>query len=818
MISDLTLYWNTEILTNKNFKIDSIADYLATKTKQVISRFQYIKHQLFTTIKIDMNQSNLDYLQVDNIDYLSIQNYTEDVSPKEALVYYFVLRKRWLSQSTIALDLYQDTINSFDGKYTLSDKTKVIREHKDRWYKNPTTYSDTQSFTITTDYAEVEDYNLIIEFSLPTTLQNVNSIDEPDLGTDIESFTYSLNNIAGVWYGSLRIVVSTDNLDISDLPITIDVVFKYNQIYRIIDEYPEGITPLLLKQKEDVVLEGEIKWYLVYQNDPDDSNNPVAIFLSPSRDLSISQSGSYAITESAFTNNQFMEFAEDMNPNQLKVIINNVAYSPTIEWDDDAKVYHNIKIIHNSVDPTKLNVWVVKLYCTLHNGEWHVDWSSDREIAVGISSLQIEYADGVCYYYLGDTASQGYTIPRPINSSLAPTLTPRTLSSIKDTNRSLKKYVKIIELPYSPIPYSFDEYGNFILGNEGTIVSFDDDGDGVDSYRIELDKDVLLDGIYTNIRDNEIDNPLSHIFDSIGIPALTDVKDISRESKLYSSEFFNPKFVYDSFSYIFRLEAQNSSLLQNTDYFEFIFKPTNTIHSRFLFKFNQEKLKISREDYDSILIVNRNNELPIYTNDYLDYIRSGYNFDVKNKEISEFATILGAGLGVVGGVGSIGVSIATGNVASSVGGIASVVSSIAGAINTIAKNELSLEQKIQEKRLKATSVQGADDIDLLSYYANNDKAKICYYQPTERMRNLLFDLFYYCGYATQEYKIPTLNTRKWFNYIQADVVFKTSYNLPEDVLEDIKQRYAIGITCLHKVNGSWDFTQTKENWEVSIIG
>ena len=130
MTSSVKLYFNSNILPNRNLEIDNLSDYLVTLTKETLDNFQYVKHKLFLSIKINKDQSHLDYKESDNIDYLSIQNGTESI------IYYFVIGKEWVSTSTIRLDLYMDTINTAKNDYTLSNKTKIAREHKDRWIKN----------------------------------------------------------------------------------------------------------------------------------------------------------------------------------------------------------------------------------------------------------------------------------------------------------------------------------------------------------------------------------------------------------------------------------------------------------------------------------------------------------------------------------------------------------------------------------------------------------------------------------------------------------------------------------------------------------
>ena len=76
--------------------------------------------------------------------------------------------------------------------------------------------------------------------------------------------------------------------------------------------------------------------------------------------------------------------------------------------------------------------------------------------------------------------------------------------------------------------------------------------------------------------------------------------------------------------------------LQTTS-FDVYFKPTNTINSKFAFHFDFGSIAEfgtfkQTIDYEDYLLVNRNNEETIFSNDYLNYIRTGYNYDKKVRE------------------------------------------------------------------------------------------------------------------------------------------------------------------------------------------
>ena len=294
-----------------------------------------------------------------------------------------------------------------------------------------------------------------------------------------------------------------------------------------------------------------------------------------------------------------------------------------------------------------------------------------------------------------------------------------------------------------------------------------------------------------------------------GTPSKSDLRNIAYETKLKHSDFFQPKAIYDSFSRVF----QNENMEFYTDtYIQIGFKVTNTINSRFYFDLNEIGSKYADEDYPRILYVARNNEVALFNSPYINYIRSGFNYDVKSKQrqeafswISTIAT-LGAGIGsVVAGSKTLGAGL-----------IASSIISLGSAINTTIQAETNMQAKLNALKYQANSIYGADDIDLMSEYAGN-KLRYAIYEVSPRMKNLLFDLFHYTGYIDDVTEIPNTTTRIWFNFLQCEPHFKYINNISQECLEELINRYKGGVTILHSnnINGvlTWDFEREKENWE-----
>ena len=294
----------------------------------------------------------------------------------------------------------------------------------------------------------------------------------------------------------------------------------------------------------------------------------------------------------------------------------------------------------------------------------------------------------------------------------------------------------------------------------------------------------------------------------------TELRNDYYESKLYSSELYAPKFIYDSFNLNF--ELQNMATIPTE--FNVDFTTTSTINSTFMFTFPEYELKYSGQDYDNILVVRRNNEITLYNNAYINYIKTGYNYDVKNKNIQSTQGWISAGLQIAGSVISFLAAGATGGLSAvaAIGLATSATVTIANNISNDVKAERSIQQKLEEARNQATSVSGSDDIDLLTKYSNN-KAKLAIYKASDNVMKHAADLFYYCGYAANRQDIPNTTSRYWFNYIQCEPVFnEEETSIYKNYLDDIKARYNAGITVYHDHNNTYDWGQTHENWEINL--
>ena len=300
-------------------------------------------------------------------------------------------------------------------------------------------------------------------------------------------------------------------------------------------------------------------------------------------------------------------------------------------------------------------------------------------------------------------------------------------------------------------------------------------------------------------------------------------RNINYETKLLHSDYFIQKFVYDSFSFNYALEYLDTTDLTGQSLYV-NFDVSLTMSSKFMFDQTAYKsfLEIDTQDYSGIVYVARNNELPIFNSEYINYIKAGYNYDIKTRN-RQLNTSLVSGLLQLGGAIVSAVAGGPIGVAGAVGlGISAVSTFIKTATNT-AQADQNIAQKLKQTELQAVSVNGADDVDLMTEYTYDNKAKIVVYEISERMKKCMFDLFHYFGYIANYQGIPNTTSRKCFNFIQADIVFATTTNFTKEIADEIVSKYKEGITFIHHYSlydgdiavSGWDLEQQYENWEVN---
>lgn len=831
------LYKNSKILPDKNFKVDSLEDYLETLTKEEFLKMQHIKHGLSISVDINKTQATLDFFNsANNYNYISIQNVGDDTYP----CYYFILRKVWLSNGAIRFILKMDTLNTFTterGSYSISNKTLVDREHKDRFglfmvigstiddgfIDNDVIFNKQKILELTgQSHLEFDHNNVTIKWFNNQTHKFVDeySLVCAEIRTDdgqIKIYGYdnddnvilksviNLDQLPDYYYLSWRTNSSYDDFTCAEIE---DDIYKLydeyftTKIKRTIDMYGEGLTPILLKTGSLKINDknlGDVNWYLVYKNRDDveatDFNqvNPVECYVIQDNPINVTYTGGNVIAVKDLEDGHLYYVKWDANVTLTD------DQSRTGSTNETSTARYGLYFYKSGNDivwgETYGNQGDTPQYATLYT-----EIGRTKYLSSNVNPLIAGKSDSILHVL---TPTEWTNETSEVTLTLASSSVQ--IDGIDDIDRSSAKMIKIIKLPYCPIEltksgsiYSFDSSKfEYKATDEITGIAFKD----LNMSLLRSIETLMLNPYYA-IEDLDFTNVSPY-----------DKYQSKFESKLLHSDFYQKKFVYDSFSYTFKLEFADvyNDIPQ---LFNFKFKMTTTINSKFLYQFDETILSYATEDYERSLPVARNNEMALYNNQYINYLRTGFNYDVKSKNRQEVASVVGTGLQLVGAIASFASAGVTGGmgIATGIGLLTSTTMSAINTANTIAQSEQNIQARMTQARSQATNVSGSDDVDLMSYYAGN-RPRMMTYELSPKMKQAMLDVFHYNGYISGEMKVPNTTGRIWFNFVSCDIIFSEVKNIPDDCLEDLKTLFKDGVTYMHKYENEWNWERQYENWE-----
>ena len=812
-----------ELIPSKLLVVDNLEDYLATKTYKNITDFQYVKNELELSINVDISQEYSQPRSTTNFKYVSIQNYGEQVH------YYFVKKATWRSKTCVRFELVMDVLNTFqEGRdFNFKSNTRIVREHKDRFSKRVVdrfiqfslfTFILTGTLNVD-DSIEVQDQNeanvlegkidaisldddthvglvkIKISASETRTDEEIRAALLLLRNTSIRFYKNASNNLVG-YFTSLSQVTHT---------------YKY---WRNIDVVNEGINPIL---QNETAVGSKIEsakpilrqnWYLLYrnQNDPDDSLvNPVDCYLIPENTTSVdnglvtngrilpstlnantyyyaklpsgvtmSLSNGYTITGGSPRRTGMIITKQSNGLITISIFTESDPIGFTMNYN---ATYDDISYIAFSAFP----ITYIASLTPIDAYDWFDIFNHDQEDSSWTDSFAGDYIDG-----------------------------------IELLDRTSAKNIKLIKLPYCP--YNFSVSGSVLqlTGTDWYYTSIQQDNGDMKVIKLN-DLNVSLDNTF----DIPTYQPLGKLYYGDITPSLTDDRSVGRESKLFHSDFYQPTYVYDSFTYKVQLEKLNEALYNasNVANLSISFDMTKTINSRFMFTFNNLYFKLATENYAKYMPIARNNEEVLYNVPYINYIRNGFNYDVKSKERSNISNAIGLGLSVASTVASLALPTVPLKVAGVIGSLASMALAIKNTVVTAQQNEDSIRRKLQETANQTASVAGSDDVDLMSIYAEN-RLKYLVYEPTPLMKSILFDLFFYAGYASGRMGKPSHNTRVNFDYLECEASLENEGSIPDECVQELINCFKTGVCYLHKttrVSDIWDFEQKYENWEKSVM-
>lgn len=817
----LRLYKDTKIKQDKNFMFDDIEDYLSNYEYKIFE-VQYQKQERELFLKLVLEQIYSNSLKENSYNYAVIDNEGEESS------YYFISDITWTAYNTCKLHLTLDILNTFKlGKhYELTDKTRVYREHKDRlrtverlytsFIDNRLPYANFNYYEITANEGAVSSVYCDNELILNREGIIDKRVHFNYLQVINNNGTYILRLSEGnnVIFEGEDCIIYAANLGVFDVPNATEFLKSlYAKNYRLAKslirniekESEEFNATLYHNTEEDKIIEdsaNNLKWSLLYINRDDISetniNNPVLCKLYPSKKIYIN-SDTFLLTQNNMPVNKFMNISILENPNFKIVINSNHPYEQPFSYSRHKSV--SLKFLEGN------KVQVIAFYNDATQPSFTSTYSEFEIVCENVRKIRIS----------DNSLNQNTTLTDLEALPLDPRFVEGRVLVEDDNyiNRLDSKIVKLITLPYCPIKIkqvTFDDAIN-VYQYDSNEVSYNST-----DFSLQL---VNLNIKFKNEIISNIDDPLKELIIKNDFTTLNeDLRNDNLESKIYHSDFYYKKFVYDSFSYIYQYELINFEKSINT-YFEFDFIMSSSINSRFMFYFkNYHVDSYAVDDYNNYLIIARNNERTLYNSAYINYIKTGFNFDVKNKNTQNFMNWGSFALSLGATIATVASTIATSGATAPllVGASVSTVGSFTNAINSTISSERNFEQKQEQLKSQSTNVINSDDFDLLNEY-NKNSLLLMTYKVSERVRKLLLDLFYYYGYKCNEIKMPDLNTRKYFNFIQceADIKEYQSILIKEEYYNLLVELYNKGVTLFHNYNGHYDIEQIKDNSERNLI-
>lgn len=620
---------------------------------------------------------------------------------------------------------------------------------------------------------------------------------------------------------------------------------KANRWLPLIDRIPEGIGFPVKRLFTSYIEDDAIDWTTFYFSEAQSGDSPIAMRVAPNKAVSVAQpTASESVTESvdaSWANGAYYVTEAETTSGNRDVTLtyqNTQGSSSTkkasllAEIPDPSNAAKKLKCLAIRIVKTSNKISAVSLF---YDNENNYVTSSEISQPYGGQGAFTQFSfpkclrDGVYGQTELTALSDILSLPpMPIGFFDLGTFDARDLRPSTEINRTSLYLKKAIENPYRPFSYS----GKM---DDGTPILWD----GMRATNGIL---VFADKSLFGKNDFSFYPTDRKVIGELSLPQLltTPTEDpagkqtaLANETKAYHSDFYFVKLVYDSFSLPMKEEEcyfnVNIGSEENKN-IVFRFIASSDMVSEFYFSpryypgVNPKEPFFTTyfaEDYPNLLIINRNNETPVFTSAYLDYLRTGYNYDLKSQAVAIGLQSLGVALNAINaGVGLASAAMTGGMSAPyAVGATTSLISSIVNLGTNASENNRGNAQRLNELRAQGASVAGNSDYDISKAYTKNRVKMVGYRIEKEALEDVK-NMFYLKGYASAAVKQPTLDNRHSFDYLEAEPDFSPEAMVfPKWIRDLLADDIRSGVTAMHyrgEADG-YDVNQTSSNWENDIL-
>lgn len=404
------------------------------------------------------------------------------------------------------------------------------------------------------------------------------------------------------------------------------VKLNNNYYLRKIDRYNEGFNPAKIEKVNQTQIKSAIgdKWYLVYMSNPattQDNTNPMFMGLLSNISLKIANAGTgtqdveipfelgyiYYITTSGLGDGGYMKAGEKTTGN-LNVTKENET-SRVVAIRKVSNVRTSVKTMYYTGDTYPYSY---------SSGDWVYFNDVGDLTKIIVHNARIIHKVQDTEYNRGITnLDKVDSLPAvEVNAGSYPELKTTAYENFDNSNSRLSK---IIELPYAPITVTKNTNGTYNF--YGCTFNY--------GYNI---MQINISNLSAFIKEDKRIQDLLYV--TINNPTATDKPNIDLESKLYSSEFYDYAYYYDTDKQPIRLEDISTNMLNCS--INISYNTTSTMNSDKQFYFNVNNGTYNEiQAYEMYLNCARSTEKMILNENYAEYIKNGYNYDLWNQKQQE---------------------------------------------------------------------------------------------------------------------------------------------------------------------------------------
>lgn len=562
--------------------------------------------------------------------------------------------------------------------------------------------------------------NLTIKLPLDQVHQIENTCNYAIVEQDNNTYYYFVIDAKWIAKRTIQLVLTLDTLQTFFTKLkwsdktqitreTQDRFVKLNSNYylRKIDKYNEGFNPAKIEKVNQAQIKSAIgdKWYLVYMSNPattqDNTSNPMFMGLLSNISLKIANAGTgtedveipiddnyiYFITTSGLGEGGSLRIG---TPGQGEVIRSELNKTSGNATSRAFAVYRTAGGIFK----------IRRMYYTgdtypysFSSGDWTTySVPGDSTKAVIHNARVIRKVPDTDYNRGITSLDKIDALPAvEVNAGSYPELKTTAYENFDNSNSRLSK---IIELPYAPITVTKNTDGTYNF--YGCTFNY--------GYNI---MQVNISNLSAFIKEDKRIQDLLYV--TINNPTATDKPNINLESKLYSSEFYDYAYYYDTEKQPIRLEDISTNMLNCS--INISYNTTATMNSDKQFYFNVNNGTYNEiQPYEMYLNCARSTEKMILNDSYAEYIKNGYNYDLWNQKRQENIATINA---VISGVQAVA-GIALGG--------ASAISSVARSISAVKGARYKTKAAVNERNIAAYNfleynsfpIEEAGDISIAS--------------------------------------------------------------------------------------------------------